>query len=81
MRDYQINITQAITKKMNWGGNNTVVTTAGNITKVWFYNNLIGVINHKEKTAKLDNCGYENACTTARINAIKDACNDLGYTY
>ena len=81
MRDYQINITQAITKKRKWGGNNTVVNTADYITKVWFYCNLIGVINHKEKTAKLDNCGFNNACTTARINAIKDACNDLGYTY
>lgn len=79
MRDYQINISQAIIKKKNWGGNNTVVNTESNITKVWFYGNLIGVINHKEKTVKCDNCGFKNACTTARINVIKDACCDLGY--
>lgn len=79
MRDYQVNICQAIVNKRNWGGSNVVVRTENLITKVWFYGNLIGVVNHKEKTFRCNNCGYNNACTTARINAIKDAGNELGY--
>lgn len=79
MRDYQERIYDAITSKKNWGGSNVVVDTNNGITKVWFYGNLIGVIDHNKKTYKCDNCGFTNACTTARINAIVMACDDLEY--
>jgi len=81
MRQYQTEIYSAVYGKRNWGGSNVVVTTENNITKVYYYGNQIGVIDHNVKTAKLDNCGYYNASTTARINAIKMACDDMGYTY
>ena len=32
-------------------------------------------------TAKLDNGGFENAATTACINAVKEFCKNYGYTY
>ena len=79
MRDYQERIYDGIITRKNWGGNNVVVNTENGITKVWFYGSLIGVINHGTKTYKCDNCGYTNAATTARINAIKMACDDLEY--
>lgn len=79
MRQYQEKIINAITNKKNWGGDNTVINTEKGVTKVWFYGNLIGVINHNNKTFKCDNCGFKNAATTARINAITEACGTLGY--
>ena len=79
MRTYQVSIRQAIIKKTNYCGSNVVIRTYNSVTKVWFYNNLIGEVSHKNKTFKCDNCGFNNACTTARINAIKDACYSLGY--
>ena len=78
-RSYQESIYNAVINKKNWGGSNVVVLTEDNITKVYFYGNKIAVVNHTTKTATYDNCGYNNACTTARINAVKAACNKLGY--
>lgn len=72
MRDYQENIYNAILSKRNWGGGNVVVNTENNITKVWFYGNLIGVIDHANKTYKCDNCGF--------TNAIKMACEEMKYS-
>lgn len=81
MRNYQSEIYSAVIKKGCWAGSNTLVTTRtdGNETKVFFYGNLIAVVNHKKKTAKYDNCGFNNACTSARINAVKKAVEYLGY--
>ena len=78
-RSYQESIYDAVINKKNWGGSNVVVLTEDNITKVYFYGNKIAVVNHTTKTATYDNCGYNNACTNARINAVKAACNELGY--
>jgi len=78
-RSYQQSIYDAVINKKNWGGSNVVVLTEDNITKVYFYGNKIAVVNHTTKTATYDNCGYNNACTTARINAVKAACDELGY--
>ena len=78
-RSYQQNIYNAVIGKKNWGGSNVVVLTENNVTKVYFYGNKIAVVNHTTKTATYDNCGYNNACTNARINAVKAACEELGY--
>lgn len=78
-RSYQQSIYDAVINKKNWGGSNVVVLTEDNITKVYFYGNKIAVVNHTTKTATYDNCGYDNACTNARINAVKAACDELGY--
>jgi len=78
-RGYQQSIYDAVVSKKNWGGSNVVVSTEDNITKVYFYGNKIAVVNHTTKTATYDNCGYNNACTNARINAVKAACDELGY--
>jgi len=78
-RSYQQSIYDAVINKKNWGGSNVVVLTEDNITKVYFYGNKIAVVNHTTKTATYDNCGYNNACTNARINAVKAACEELGY--
>lgn len=78
-RSYQQSIYNAVISKKNWGGSNVVVLTEDNITKVYFYGNKIAVVNHTTKTATYDNCGYNNACTNARINAVKAACDELGY--
>ena len=78
-RSYQQSIYDAVINKKNCGGSNVVVLTEDNITKVYFYGNKIAVVNHTTKTATYDNCGYNNACTNARINAIKAACDELGY--
>ena len=79
MRSYQESIYDAVIRKTNWAGSNVLVCTEDNITKVYFYANRIAVVNHNTKTAEYDNCGYNNACTTARINAVKLACEKLGY--
>jgi hypothetical protein len=78
-RSYQESIYYAVYGKSNWAGSNVVVRTEDNITKVYFYGNRIAVVNHNTKTAEFDNCGYDNACTTARINAVKAACDELEY--
>lgn len=80
MRDYQNSIHQAVLNKKMWAGSNTVVRTENNVTEVHFCGNLIGLVNHNHKSAIFDNCGFNNACTTARINAVKMAVKDLGYT-
>lgn len=79
MRSYQESIYDAVIRKTNWASSNVVVRTEDNITKVYFYGNRIAVVNHNTKTEEYDNCGYNNACTTARINAVKLACEKLGY--
>lgn len=79
MRAYQSNIFTAVINQGDWAGSNTIVETKSDVTKVSFYGNLIAVVNHKKKTAKYDNCGYNNACTSARINAVKEAVEYLGY--
>ena len=78
-RSYQQSIYNAVISKKNWGGSNVVVLTEDSITKVYFYGNKIAVVNHTTKTATYNNCGYNNACTNARINAVKAACDELGY--
>jgi hypothetical protein len=79
LRDYQKQICQAVFNKRDWAGSNVVVNTTDNVTSVYFYGNKIAEVNHTAKTATYDNCGYNNACTTARINAVKIACEELGY--
>ena len=79
MRDYQEKIIDAIISRKDWGGSNVVVVTIGNVTKVSYYGSTIGVVDHNKKTAEYDHCGFHNASTTARINAIKMAANELGY--
>lgn len=81
MRDYKERIYDALVTKKPWGGSNVVVKTDNNVTKVLYYGNKIAEVDHKAKTATLDNCGYNNASTTARINAVKEFCNDYGYNY
>lgn len=80
MRDYQERICDAVTRKTNWGGSNVVVDTDNNVTKVWYYGNQIAIVNHCNKSATFDNCGFTNAATTSRINAVKEACKILGYS-
>lgn len=79
MRSYQEEIYSAVVYKKNWCGSNTVVRTERNESFVFYYGNLIATVNHQAKTAHYDNCGYNNASTSARINAVKMACKDLNY--
>jgi hypothetical protein len=79
LRKYQTEICQALINKKDYAGSNVVIRTKDNITMVWFYGNKIAEVNHNTKTAKYDNCGYNNACTTARINAVKIAMAELSY--
>lgn len=82
MRKCQEEIYNAlVSKKKVWGGSNSVVRADKNITEVFYYGNKIAVVNHETKCATFDNCGYNNASTTARINAVKKFCNDYGYNY
>jgi hypothetical protein len=82
MRKYQEEIYNAlVSKEKTWGGSNSVVNTDKNITEVFYYGNKIAIVNHETKCATFDNCGYNNASTTARINAVKEFCNDYCYTY
>lgn len=81
MRGYQEDIINAIYSKKAWSGSNVVVRTENNVTEVFFHGNRIAVINHGTKSATFDNCGYNNAATTARINACKMYCENYGYTY
>ena len=81
MRAYQEDIINAIYSKKTWGGSNVVVRTKNNVTEVFFYGNRIAVINHNTKSATFNNCGYNNAATTARINVCKMYCGKYSYTY
>ena len=81
MRVYQQEICSAVINKRDWMGSNVEVVTKGNVTKVRYYWTTIAVVNHNTRSAKLDNGGYTNAATAARINAVKEACNHLGYSY
>jgi len=82
MRKYQEEIYNAlVSKEKTWGGSNLVVNTDKNITEVFYYGNKIAIVNHETKCATFDNCGYNNASTTARINAVKEFCKDYSYTY
>jgi len=79
LRAYQREICQAVFNKRDYAGSNVVINTKNNVTRVYFYGNEIAVVNHKAKTAKYNNHGFNNACTTARINAVKMACAELRY--
>lgn len=81
MRKYQEEIYSAVINKRDWIGSNVEVVTKNNVTKVKYYWTIIAVVNHNEKTAKFNNGGYTNASTTARINAVKEACDYFGYKY
>ena len=82
MRKYQEEIYSAIVNKRDWMGNNVEVVTNNNVTKVRYYWTTIAVINHNTRSAKLNNGGYTNAATTARINAVKMAVVDyFGYKF
>ena len=79
LRSYQKSIYDAVFNKKNWAGSNVVVRTEDNITKVYFYGNRIAVVDHNARMAVFNNCGYNNACTNARINAVRLACDKLIY--
>ena len=81
MRSYQKEIINALINKMDWMGSNTNVETKNGVTEVTYYRTKIAVVNHGNKTAKFDNGGWANAATTARINAVKEFCNDYDYAY
>jgi len=81
-RKYQEEIYSAvINKTRDWMANNVSILTKNGITEVVYYRTKIAVVNHNTKSAKFDNGGYTNAATTARINAVKEACDYLGYKY
>ena len=81
MRKYQEEICSAVINKSDWMGSNVEVVTEKNVTKVRYYWTTIAVVNHNTKSAKFNNDGYTNAATTARINAVKRACDYFGYNY
>ena len=81
MRKNQEKIYSAIENRRNWIGENTNVTTENGKTKVVYYWTTIAVIDHANKTAKIDNGGYNTVSTTSRINAVKKFCEDYHYTY
>ena len=79
MREYQEKIIDAIISRKDWGGSNVVVVTINNVTKVSYYGHTIGVVDHSKRVAECDHCSFYNTSTTARINAVKMACNKFGY--
>ena len=81
MRKYQEKICSAVINKTDWMGSNTEVVTKNNVTKVRYYWTVIATVNHSRRFAEFDNGGYTNAATTARINAVKEACDHLGYNF
>ena len=81
MRKYQEEIYSAVINKRDWMGSNVEVVTKNNVTKVKYYFTTIAVVNHETKSAEFNNGGYTNAATTARINAVKEACDYFGYKY
>jgi hypothetical protein len=81
-RKYQQEIYDALVKKAKaCGGSNSVVKTNDSVSEVYYYGNKIAVVRHDTKCATFNNCGFNNASTTARINAVKEFCNDYGYNY
>ena len=80
-RKYQEEIYSAVINKRDWMGSNVNVETNNGITEVIYYRTKIAIVNHNMKSAVFDNGGYTNAATTARINAVKEACDHLGYNY
>ena len=78
-RKYQEDIYTAVLDKRDFMGGNVIITTTNNVTEVVFYRTKIAVIDHNKKTVHYDNGGYTNAATTARINAVKAACEDHLY--
>ena len=78
-RKYQENIYAAVLDKRDFMGGNVTIATTNNVTEVVFYRTKIAVIDHKKKTVHYDNGGFTNAATTARINAVKAACERLYY--
>ena len=78
-RKYQEDIYVAVLDKRDFMGGNVIITTTNNVTEVVFYRTKIAVIDHNKKTVHYDNGGYTNAATTARINAVKAACEDHFY--
>lgn len=80
-RCYQKEVYNAILNKGNWVGNNTWVETTDGVTKVRYYLTTIAVINHVKKSVVINDGGYTNASTNARINAVKEACKELEYKF
>ena len=80
-RFYQKEIYNAILNKDSWVGNKTWVETADGVTKVRYYLTTIAVINHVKKSVVINDGGYTNASTNARINAVKEACKELEYKF
>lgn len=78
-RKYQQDIYNAVLNKGNYVGSNVCVTSDDNVTTVTYYRTTIAVIDHNKKTVHYDNGGYHNAATTARINAVKAACENRFY--
>ena len=81
MRVLQQNIIQAIVNKTRWMGNNVRVVTENGITEVYYYWTKIAEINHGTHKAVINNGGFNTSSTTLRINAVKMACERLGYTF
>lgn len=81
MRKYQEGIYSAVINKGDWMGSNVKVETNNGITEVIWYCTKIAIVNHNMESAVFNNGGYTNAATTARINAVKEACDYLGYNY
>lgn len=82
LRKYQKEILQALVDKNDYAGNNVVIrTNISGITNVYYYGFKIATVYYREKRAEFNNCGFENACTTARINAVKLACDKMGFKY
>ena len=81
MRKYQEEIYSAVINKHDWMGSNVNVETNNGITEVTYCRTKIAIVNHNMKSAVFDNGGYANAATTARINAVKEACDYLDYNY
>lgn len=79
MRKYQEEMYNALVSRKNYYGSNVVIGHGERFTEVFYYGNKIAVIDHADKTATLDNCGFNNASTTARINAVKEFCKDKEY--
>ena len=76
MRKYQEDIFVAVLDNRDFMGGNVTITTTNNVTEVVYYRTKIAVIDHNKKTVHYDNGGFTNAATTARINAVKAACED-----
>lgn len=82
LRLYQREIIKALIDGEDYAGNDVVIrTNIIGITNVYYYGNKVATIYYREKRAEFNNCGFDNACTTARINAVKLACDKMGFKY